>query len=593
MCGIAGIVSQALSPIRKRELLTSMLACLQHRGPDGSEIYADQHVGIAAARLAIVGRRDPDVLIWNEDRTVLAALNGEIYNHDHLRASLRPTHNFRTRTDTEVLVHAFEGQGADAIQHLNGDFAFVIWDTNAESGLIARDPLGVKPLYFAHTTEAFVFATEIKALLAFSATLSDIDEESLYHFLSLRFVPHPRTIFKQIHKLPPGHFLPLPARDSQATTLFWKLPLDGATEVSYDATARLGQRHLEDAVRRRVPDEVDFGVLLSGGIDSSLIAATATALIDQPVRTFTVVFESDDGSFDENSEHLQSRLIADTIGSLHTELSVSPAEFQDACRPAIFHLDDLTVDPPAPLVSLICKKASESVRVLLSGEGADELFAGYRFYHQYLTSPRPYPGMGYLLWDHEKRRLMSSSILAKLSPELRSDSLLSSLLADRIGTTPLDRLHQLLYTDLNYWLADLLLLKADKMSMRSAVETRVPYLDANFVEFAFSLPSEYKLVCTSDKVILRDIARRILPTEIAERPKRGFPLPLGSWLRGPLRPWVEELVLSNLATRQYFDRIALRSAMESYFQMTNSPFWDHVVWSLVVLELYHQEVLRS
>lgn len=587
MCGIAGVYSTRISIEQKRSIVHLMADAMMHRGPDGLRIYADEFVGIAGNRLAIVDRQSEHKLCWDVDPPVVLAFNGEIYNHQILRAQLSSEHSFQTNTDTEVVASSLSKFGIVALNQFVGDFAVVLWDPRARWGFLARDRMGVKPLYYAEFEKGLVFSSEIKPILTAFPELAQMDPVGIYHYLTFRFVPSPNTSFKQIKKLPSGNWLPL-APTFEVPKQYWDIQTANIAIESEDEREVIaaGDELLKQSIRDRLSDEVVVGTLLSGGLDSSLITAIAALSSTKPLKTYSVVYSGTD-AVEDYSEHRSSRLLAEMFETDHSELVVSAQKFNEATLKTVWHLEDLIADPPAVLLSILCAEAKNDAKVLLSGDGADELFAGYSLYSLLIDSNENYTGMGRLLVNGEKQSLFSADFLSAVG---KIDSFEpSSLNGSRAGW---DKLDQMLYIDCKYWLADDLLIKADKIGMMSSLEIRVPYLDHRFVEFAYSLPRSYKLCGRSSKYLLRQIGHRYLPSTFVEQPKRGFPLPLGHWLRGDLREWLCD-IFSDLSRRKIFDSIALKGLLTRYFSEPPSILLDHVLWSFVVLELFFVNLERT
>jgi asparagine synthase (glutamine-hydrolysing) len=581
MCGIAGVYSTSLSRSAKAGIAEDMAEALLHRGPDGLETYVDDLVGIAMTRLAIVDRDAEQVLIWNEAADTVIAFNGEIYNYRSLRERL-PAHQFRTATDSEVVLHLFEEQGAKSLSVMRGDYAFVIWDRDGQQGVLARDRLGVKPLYFAEVPGGLAFASEVGALTGCFPNLLELDPLAVYDYLYHRFVPGPQTVFRKIRKLPPGGTLSF-GREPRPED---SCPAPQVEHQWVDTDLLAAGRHLlTNAVAVRMPQEVPFGILLSGGLDSTLLTAIASSLSEEPVRTFSVVFTKDDADLD-SSEHEESRATVECFGTLHRELAVGAADFCGGIEKTISHLGEPLADPPAVLLGLLCEAAAQDVRVLLSGEGADELFAGYSIYRQMLASGGRYEGMGRLMPKDQQEAILSANMKAAISDHRTAPAVLAEELA---GQGRADALHQMLAVDRRFWLPDDLLTKADRMGMMSSVEVRVPYLDNELVSFAEAIPSELMLARGQGKAFLRALGRAYLPPLFVARPKRGFPLPLGVWLRGPLSRWVND-VFEGLANREYFESEAVRRLYMNYVGGGASVWQDHIVWALLVLELFLRNV---
>ncbi len=586
MCGIGGIFSNTYSIVQKQDFANRMASSMQHRGPDASSIFVDEKIALAATRLSIVDRNYKGPLIWNENETAVIVHNGEIYNYLDLRKELENKHIFRTKTDTEVIIHLIDEYGINGVNKLNGDYSFALWNTYKNVGYLVRDRMGVKPLYYAWIKDTLVFASEIKAILICFPELAEVDSLAVYDYFTFRYVPGPRTIFKDVMKLEPGAWLRFDEKGT-STKRYWEVqfPRQKST-FSEDIAIETGRDLLTKAVVDRLPGEVNYGILLSGGVDSSLITAIASEYAYQKPSTFSIIY--DESQYGEYSEHEYSRKIAKEFDTYHSELLVTPETFRESICRAIYHMEEPVADPPAVLLGLICKEAHQSVNVLLSGEGADELYGGYYVYSDLLKTKEVYTGMGRLLTDPDKNALLSDEFLRSIE----QISIKPNRMILKNNPKPIiqDRLQEMLYKDLNYWLPDDLLLKADKMGMMSSVEIRVPYLDFEFIEFSCSIPSKFKIQGDINKYLLRKIAETYLPPEITQQAKRGFPLPLGTWLKGPLSTWVTELILFQLSKRGYFNPLNLESLLKNYMEGTKSRFLDHVIWSMITLELFLQGV---
>jgi len=585
MCGIGGICSSKMSQDSKRDLVYKMGLSMTHRGPDNMELFVDENIGIVNTRLSIVDRGYSNALMWNEKRDLVVTFNGEIYNYKNLYESLSTHHEFITNTDTEVLANLLSDYGPRGIDYLLGDFAFATWSTTHKNGILARDRAGVKPLYYAFFDGVFVFASEIRAILSCFPSLREIDELSLYDFLTYRYVPGPQTIFRDIKKLPPGSWLSFTLTEKPIIYKYWDYSRDDNTVSDGEGEIiNKGRDWIKKIVLDRVPSEVNFGTLLSGGLDSSLITAILARNNDFPIRTFSVVYPEDKEGI--NSEHTQSRLIAEMYKTKHTELSVNAEMFRNACLDTILSLEEPIADPPAVLLNLICRVAKDDVTVMFSGEGADELMGGYYVYPEILNrhEENSYSGMGRLFDPAQKIKLLSKDFLNSIREK-------DGFKANRIQVghdKSWDALHHMLYVDCKYWLVDDLLTKADKMGMKSSIEIRVPYLDHRFIDFAYSIPSNYKIRGNKRKYILSKIAESYLPDSILLQPKRGFSLPLGLWLKGELRPWLEEEVMPSLLRRDFLNRKTMKKFFRDYFSGAESRLNDHIIWAFVVLELHQQ-----
>jgi asparagine synthase (glutamine-hydrolysing) len=618
MCGIAGIVARHPGARVDERRLARMRDALRHRGPDGSGLLVDGPVGLAHTRLAIVDVARGEQPMSNEAGDVWVTFNGEIYNHADLRPGLEEKgHRYRTRCDTETIVHLYEERGDRAVEALRGMFAFAVWDRPRRRLLLARDRLGIKPLYYRVDDGELLFASEIKALLAASGARAEFDDAVLPEFLSTRFVSGEETFFRGVRKLLPGHVLTWSPGEPQTPRRYWQLPdpvAGGAAPPARDLRERL-----EAAVSSHLMSDVPLGVFLSGGIDSSALAALAARQTSEPLQTFAVGFAEA-----EANELPYARLVATHIGATHREVMMTPESFFAALPHALWHEDEpMAFSSSVPLFSL-ARLARRHVKVVLTGEGADELFLGYNRYRVTRWNARlgrPY----WALMPRAARRAVREAVrrlpapLARvarrtfvgLEPGIRGVyhenfavfplALQQGLLRRRDlleGRDPyatqaayfdgasgglLDRLGR---AELQSYLHELLM-KQDQMSMASSIESRVPFLDDRLVEHVVAMPGDVKLPRWQTKRLLRAAVRDLLPAPILERRKMGFPVPLGDWLRGRFAPVVDEFVLGpRAAARGYFDRAALgRFAAE---HASGRESHTDALWLLVNLEIWQR-----
>ena len=621
MCAIVGIVQldprERVGDVR----LKRMRDVLHHRGPDGAGLWIEGPVGLGHRRLAIVDVAGGHQPMANEDQTVWIVFNGEIYNHAELRPELEARgHRYRTRSDTETILHLYEEEGERCVERLRGMFAFAVWDRTRRRLLLARDRLGIKPLYYARTDRELLFASEIKALLAASPIRAEFNEAVLPEYLATRFVAGEETFFRGIRKLLPGHTLSWSLADGFRERRYWRLPVttdDSPVELQ-ERASHLRTR-LEGAVRSHLMSDVPLGLFLSGGLDSSGLAALMAPMVKEPIRTFSVGFTER-----EANELPYARLAASSVGAEHREVIVSPGQFFKTLPRLIWHEDEpLAFDSSVPLY-FVSRLAQEHVKVVLTGEGADELFLGYPWYRVSLWNER----LGGPYWRlvpqmlREKvsgvikrlpnpvRRYAERSFLA-LHPGPRGlfyenfavfpEALQRTLVRDKGILTARDPyavglrcftehsggiLERMSHADLQTYLVELLM-KQDQMSMAASVESRVPYLDHELVEHVVTIPSQYKLHGWQTKAILRESLRDLVPREILTRKKMGFPVPLGRWLRGPYRLVVEEFVLGpRTLQRKLFQPSELMRLVEEHRTGTR----NHAVrlWLLVNLEVWQR-----
>ncbi len=627
MCGIAGIVRFDPGARVAPGELRAMARALEHRGPDDEGFHLAGNVGLAHRRLAIIDLDRGHQPLYNEDRSVALVLNGEIYNYRDLAADLAGRgHHLATRSDTETIVHLYEERGEAAVEALRGMFAFALWDERRRRLLLARDRLGIKPLYYFAGPGLLVFASEIKALLEVPGVPREVDPEALDLFLSLRYVPGPRTLFRGIRKLQPGHLMVWDERGLRERR-YWDLPRpDEAGPTLAEARRRFSEL-FEETVRLHLMSEVPLGVFLSGGLDSTAVLAAVSRLGEgggaERIRTFTVGYRPPAEAASANGEEAANefgfaRLAADAFGADHHELRLTDLDFRDFLVDLAWHLDEPVADPACVPLYFVSRMARDRVTVVLSGEGADEILGGYGIYRRMLGLERAYRAVGRHLGPlvpFAARRLPGGRLrhwarLAGLPlarryrgvsrgflPETKAELLGCPSIAGRdpgaeavfgehfraaAGRPPLE---QMLYADTKTWLADDLLVKADKMTMANSQELRVPFLDHRMVELAASLPSELKVAGGTGKLLLREAMRGVVPRAILERPKKGFPVPTVPLLRR-LGGFSREVLLDRgSACRTWFDAVVVERLLDEHRR--GVARWDQEIWCLLSFELWH------
>jgi len=624
MCGIVGILRLRPGPPVEPGRLIRMRDSLRHRGPDGEGLYLQGPVGLGHRRLAIVDVARGQQPMSNEDGTVWITFNGEIYNHSSLRPGLLSRgHRYQTRSDTETILHLYEEEGEACVERLSGMFAFAIWDEKRGRLLLARDRLGIKPLYYASTDSELLFASEIKAILE-GGFEPELNEEVLPEYLATRFVSGASTLFRGIRKLEPGRTLCWTREEGFRERRYWSIP--APAQGSRDAEAPRAEdlrRRLRDCVRSHLMSDVPLGLFLSGGIDSSGLLGLMTPLVEEPVRTFAVGFAER-----EADELAYARLAADRAGSIHREVVVSPEDFFRELPRLIWHEDEPIAFPSSVPLFFLSRLARESVKVVLTGEGADELFLGYnryrvtawnerlgRAYAQILPEgarrvvratvprmPRParrYAERSFLGLDPGVRSFFCEnfSVFGAARREQTLDPRVLRASSDPHGEAMrcyeeaegscLDRMSR---ADLQTYLVRLLM-KQDTMSMAASIESRVPFLDHALVEHVAALPDSAKLRGFTTKAILRDALEGLVPSEILTRPKMGFPVPLRPWFAGPFWPVVREFVLSPRArSRELFQPKEVARLAEEH--RTGAADHGERLWLLVNLEIWHRVFLE-
>jgi asparagine synthase (glutamine-hydrolysing) len=621
MCGIVGIVKLNPEEAVEEARLKGMRDVLRHRGPDGEGLLIDGPVGLGMRRLAIVDVVGGHQPMANEDETVWIVYNGEVYNHADLRPGLeRRGHSYRTRSDTETILHLYEEEGERCVERLRGMFAFAIWDRPRGRLLLARDRLGIKPLYYARTDHELLFASEIKAILAAGPVRPAFNAAILPEFLATGFVAGEETFFQGVRKLLPGRTLSWSPAEGLAQRRYWRLPVDlDDSPKTLEERASEVRARLAAAVRSHLMSDVPLGLFLSGGIDSSGLAALMAPMVKEPIRTFAVGF-----SDLEANELAYARLVARAVGAEHREVVVSPSEFFDALPHLVWHEDEPIAFPSSVPLYFVSRLAREDVKVVLTGEGADELFLGYNRYRvtawnerlgrAYWASvprvlrgrvsglvkslPRPlrrYAGRTFLAHEPGSRALFYENFAAfpaVLQPRLLADrGLLTGRDPYAAGLRCYEEatggtLERMSHADLQTYLVELLM-KQDQMSMAASVESRVPYLDHQFVEHATAIPGRFKLRGWQTKAVLRAALRDLVPREILTRRKMGFPVPLGRWFRGPFWPVVQEFVLGRRALqRGLFDPAFLRHLAQEH-RRGAAEHGDRL-WLLVNLEIWQR-----
>jgi asparagine synthase (glutamine-hydrolysing) len=625
MCGIAGVFEYAYRAGADPATIASMLDAIVHRGPDDQGVHVDRGVAIGARRLSIIDLPGGHQPIANEDGTAVVAFNGEIYNYRELRASLRAKgHVLTTEGDTEVIVHLYEEYGEDCVHHLRGMFAFAIWDARRRRLFVARDRLGIKPLYWYDDGDRIVFGSEVKAMLRHPALRPSLDPDALAAFLLLKYVPAPRTMFAGVRALPPGHTLTCDASGVRERQ-WWDLSFRPAEPAMSEHEAQLRLRELlEDAVRSHLVSDVPFGAFLSGGVDSSTIVALMSGALAAPVRTFSVGFE---GYGEEMSELPYARMVAERYGTDHHEVLLGPADFIRLAEKVVWHLDQPIADNACLPNYMVSELARGHVKMVLTGEGGDELFAGYarhageRLAPMTTRLPGPLRALGralslrgpgrsrpdialYALSQRDEATRLATWF-PLMSPEARAELASgrlapavdrmtpASLFAEALGRTDATgSLHRMLYVDTKLWLADDLLARGDKTSMATSLEARVPLLDHHLVEFAAGLPPHLKLKGLRRKYLLKQAVRDLLPEQILTRPKKGFPVPIAHWLRGEAREFSRDLLDPvTVARRGLLDPGAVTRLLDDH----ESGAADHsaTLWGLISLELWHQLYLDN
>src|SRR5256712_3324659 len=618
MCGIAGIVSGAHEEIDSTTI-HQMCQSMVHRGPDDEGIFVKKGAGLGMRRLSIIDLPGGHQPLFNEDRSVWIVFNGEIYNFRELRVELeRKGHRFSTNSDTEVIVHLYEDLGSDCVQKLRGMFGFAIYDERRQRLFLARDRLGIKPLHYALSDGRLLFGSEIKAILAAAPELTSVDQRALWQYMYFGYIPDPATAFHSIHKLLPGHLLEF-ERGEIRIRKYWDLPEFGTHPPRSEEECLEEMEHrLAEAVRIRLIADVPLGALLSGGTDSSTVVALMARVSSKPVRTFSIGFRH--GDFNEAP---YAKLVAQRFGTEHHELILEP-NVVETVETLTRSLEEPFGDSSMLPTYYVCCLARRHVTVALSGDGGDEMFAGYeryrihlqdrshdwipqgagRFYREQVHPRLPYqvPGRNLvysisLPWQERYTEGISLQAfqreMALLSNDLVNLSEPLKLFREYIDKAPArDPLSRVLYLDTKTYLPGDILTKVDRMSMLTSLEARVSMLDHVFLEWDTGLTAEWKMRRGSQQYILRKLAERVgVPKEVLYRRKQGFALPLVHWIRHELKDLILTVLLEpRTLQRGYLNPQGVRQLLDEHFQGRR----DHSprIWRLLMFELWHRNFLE-
>ena len=619
MCGIAGFVGDGNWGHQDRAaVLDRMCRVIEHRGPDDQGVFIKGDVALGMRRLSIIDLAGGHQPISNEDGAVTVAFNGEIYNYRELQKELKARgHVFKTNSDTETIVHSYEEYGEQCVSHLRGMFAFALWDERDKKLLMARDRVGKKPLYYSVASSgAFIFGSELKVLLEHPEMTCEIDLEAIDEYLSFGYVPDPLCICRGVKKLPPGHYLTL-VDGAISIKKYWDFSFQPAPFRDEEEILEQLRAHLDEATRTRLIADVPLGAFLSGGIDSTAVVGLMARNMSQPVKTFSIGFNED-----QFSELEYARLAANRFGTDHHEFIVTP-EICEIVDELVWHFDEPFADSSAIPTYMVSKLAREHVKVVLSGDGGDELFAGYdryvtdrkrsgfarlprtlrhgmmmplsrrlphgawgrNFIHNIALDPLDrYIDSVSVFTSLNKASLCTGNFLAQLPGQGRAaDCLRDSAAQAKTG----ELLDQILYIDSKMYLPGDILTKVDRMSMAVSLEVRSPLLDHKLIEFVATIPASMKLRGLESKHILKRAVREIVPAEILNRSKQGFGLPIGAWINHQLRERMRDTLTDLRARQRGYVRPEYVSKLLDEHERGRR---DHStqLWSLLMLELWHR-----
>lgn len=627
MCGIVGIYWFSKNRPAEEDLIQDMCRSIQHRGPDDDGIFVDAGVCLGMRRLSIIDLSSGHQPVFNEDGRLLIILNGEIYNYRELRADLESRgHVFTTRSDTETVLHAFEEYGPNCTLRLNGMFAFAIFDRGTRGLFLARDHIGIKPLYYHVNAQRIIFGSEIKSLLLHQDLERSVDKEALLEYMTFGYVSGERTLFYGIRKLPAGHSMTVLGNKLE-TRQYWQLPEPSGQNDSMDYHADRLHTTFKAAVKRQMVSDVPLGAFLSGGMDSSSIVHMMRLHSSGPVNTYSIGFGSKYAYHDELKD---ARIMASAAETNHHEIIAEP-DIVSLLPRLIWHLDEPVADSSYIVTYLVSQLAAQSVKVILSGVGGDELFGGYRRYLAYtlnqLLLPFPKILRKSLLWfltfmpasrdaplanfirlarsflrslelkDHENQyqsliRIFSADVLDN---HYGHEGKLDATSAWKVFGKDLsqgDLLQHMQYYDLRHSLVDDLLLLTDKMSMACSLETRVPFLDLEMIELAASIPSKLKIRRMTMRAVQKKAMQQSLPSALLKKRKRGFGCPIGAWVRNDLREYIQDcLSPSRLKRHGFFEEAVVRRTLEDHYS-GRSDHTDHLM-SLLTFEIWYDTFINK
>jgi asparagine synthase (glutamine-hydrolysing) len=624
MCGISGIFDQSGAPA-DRLLLERMTDTLDHRGPDGAGYFVCGEIALGHRRLSIIDIDGGAQPIGNEDGTVQVVFNGEIYNYIELRETLTSLgHVFKTRSDTEVIVHAYEQWGLDFVNRLNGMFAFALLDASTKTLILARDHLGIKPLYYTTIGSQLLFASEIKSLMQHPGFRRDVDRLALAELFTFRYVPSPRCLIQGVFKLPPGHLMQV-TRQGTTVHRFWTQLPSLRTAYEEEELVEEYQRLLENTVRLQLRSDVPLGLFLSSGIDSGVLLSLMSARSSRPVEAFTIDFENGHGT----NEACDAALVAQRHGANHHRLVVTADDYAGYFERYMQDIEEPVGHEAAPAFYFLSKLARGNVKVALTGQGADEPWAGYRRHvgvklstlycrlppvvtrtiaRMVLNLPFPAERLKRGAVSLAERDILTrfvkiySFFSADMKSQLYTDALRSDFVASPYAPADsirhlqrdvahLDPLSQILYIDARTNLPDDLLMVGDKTSMANSIEVRVPFLDRHLVEFIETLPPQLKLRGTTGKYLHKKALLKWLPHHDVYRQKKGFANPLGTWLRTSMRSLVDECLLGRgTMIGNHFNQGYIRKILE--IDRQGKEDFTRQIYLLLSLELWHRAFMR-
>jgi asparagine synthase (glutamine-hydrolysing) len=628
MCGVCGIYHYENGKKIDTGVLESMCNVIAHRGPDDSGYFIDGELGLAMRRLIVIDPTTGHQPLFNEDKSLALVFNGEIYNFKTVRDSLQAAgHTFSTQSDGEVILHLYEDEGFECVHKLRGMFAFALWDHKKQRLFLARDRIGIKPYYYADHDGTLLFASEIKSILQYPNFPRSIHAPGVHHYLSLNYIPAPYTLIEGIHQLLPGEYL-VCSKEGMSKKCYWDLRFSSSDELGEDEWKIKVRDKLQECVTMHLVSDVPFGAFLSGGIDSSAVVAMMTAALDRPVSTFSMDFKEE--SF---SETRFARIVAHLFRSDHHELAAT-ADVLDMLETLIWHADDPLADSSMIPVYMISEFARKHVTMVLTGDGGDEIFAGYDTYNAYYVRKlyRLFPrwfrlhivkrfveslpvSLTKVSFDFKAKRFVEGAELDAeeahfwwrviLSESAKSELYTSSFKESVAGdsTTDIyreyfrkcdsdDPLSRMLYVDTRFYLPSDMLVKVDRMTMANALEARVPFLDHELVELAATIPSSIKFKKRIKKYILKEALRDLLPGSILDRKKAGFNVPVNAWLAGKMKHMAQDLLSPDRVGKAgLFEPAYISRLLSEHFARKADHSFP--LWGLMCFQIWYERFIVS
>ncbi|MGI6175317.1 MAG: asparagine synthase (glutamine-hydrolyzing) [Christensenellales bacterium] len=604
MCGFIGYIANNGGD---EKILGAMMDTIAHRGPDDDGMYTDEHIGLGFRRLSIIGLSDESPPIFNEDRSLMLVYNGELYNYQELKQALiEKGHVFYTNTDSEVVVHAYEEYKEKMLDHFRGMFAFAIWDKQHQTLFMARDCFGIKPLYYSKTDESFVFGSEIKSFFQYPGIKKELNEDALESYLSFQYSVLPETFFKGIFRLPPAHYLTYHAGELTIER-YWQPTFNPNGDMTMEEAIDQIDDIMADSIVAHKISDTEVGSFLSSGVDSSYIATCSGVS-----KTFTVGFDYEQyneiGFAEELSKH---------IGVQNHSKLITTDEYWNELPRIQYHMDEPLADPSAIALYFVSQLASKHVKVVLSGEGADELFGGYNIYREpsslapmmrlpkflrkalaALASLIPFniKGKNYLIRAAQplEERFIGNAYMFRVKERCRLLKNSTGRPAPHELTAPyyaqtkgLDDVTRMQYIDLNFWLWGDILLKADRMSMAHSLEVRVPFLDKEVARVAFTIPHHLRVTKENTKTCMRKAARRHLPEQTANKKKLGFPVPIRVWLRTPEYYAVVKKAFDSEAAARFFSQDELHKLLDRHY--ANKADNSRKIWTIYIFLVWYAQ----